>query len=521
MEQVAIFVIGVLAGLILLWIINQSRLSAEVARLRGEWEAKVSGLQERITAKESEVDELRKEKAAAGNSVTDLNERIRQESELKGRSLARATELEEVLKEARAERSRFEGIAKERSDKVTELEATKSSLETALKDLQETSEEKMKLLEDAKAKLTETFSALSSEVLKSNNQSFIDLAKSTLSQYQEAAKGDLEKRQLAIDHLVKPVQESLEKFGTKVGELELARATAYQDLNTQIKALQDTQVQLKGETSNLVRALSQPRVRGRWGEIQLRRVVEMAGMLDHCDFFEQVTADSGDGRLRPDMVVRLPGKKQIVIDAKTPLAAYLEAIETPDETIRQAKLTDHARQVRDHMGQLSKKSYWEQFQDVPEFVILFLPGEFFFSAALEKDPSLIETGVNQQVILATPTTLIALLKAISFGWRQEKLAENANQISELGKELYKRICDMSGHFQDIGSRLSKTVESYNKAVGSMESRVLVSARRFRDLETVSAEKEIEVLEPIDGIPRNFQSADFLPKAPAQVEPASK
>ena len=364
--------------------------------------------------------------------------------------------------------------------------------------------EKVALIEDSRRKLADSFAALSAEALARNNQAFLELAGATLAKTQETARGDLELRQQAIAEIVAPVRESLDKVDRKIQELEKARAGAYAGLTEQVRGLLETQSQLRNETGRLVTALRSPSARGRWGEIQLRRVVEMAGMLEHCDFHSQATLFGDDGRLRPDLLVQLPAGKTIVVDAKTPLDGYLQAIEATDEATRKLRLADHARQVRAHMVSLGRKSYWDQFDHAPEFAVLFLPGECFFSAALESDPSLIEFGVEQNIILATPTTLIALLRAVAYGWRQEKLAQNAAEISALGKDLFKRLSDMGTHFSRVGSGLERAVEAYNSAIGSLESRVMVSARRFADLKTAPLGVELPLLEPVEKTVRTLQ-----------------
>jgi DNA recombination protein RmuC len=375
-----------------------------------------------------------------------------------------------------------------------------AQLKAALEGERRAATERLASFNRATEELSEKFKALSRDALKDNNQSFLELARATLSQFQESAKGDLDSRQKAIDQIVKPLKESLEKVDGKIGEMEKARAGAYSELREQVKNLATSQSQLQAETGNLVNALRTPHVRGRWGEIQLRRVVELAGMLQYCDFVEQETVVTADGRIRPDVIVRLPGNRTIVIDAKVPFDAFYESISTKDEVIRGAKLRDHARLVRTHIGALSKKSYWESVQPTPEFVLLFLPGETFYSAALEIDPKLIEDGVGQGVIIATPTTLIALLKAVSYGWRQEQMAANAQEVSKLGKDLYDRLRTFTGYFSDIGRGLDRALDSYNKGVGSLEARVLVTARKFKERGAIAGE-EIETLEPIDKLAR--------------------
>jgi DNA recombination protein RmuC len=405
--------------------------------------------------------------------------------------------------------------------KTVKLKSEMDRLEGTMAAERKANEEKTALLNRMEEKLRETFQALSAEALKSNNQAFLHLAQSTLEKFQSEAKGDLELRQQAVENLVAPIGESLKKVDDQIREMESVRDRAYGDITNQVRSLITTQEKLQSETGNLVRALRTPTVRGQWGEIQLHRVVEMAGMLAYCDFVEQKTITGDTGRLRPDLIVKLAGGKSIVVDVKTPLQAYLEAAESTDEESRRQKLQEHARQVRSHMNQLSSKGYWEQFESSPEFVVMFLPGEAFFSASLEQDPALIESGVGQRVILASPTTLIALLKAVAYGWNQEKLARNAQEISTLGKELHDRLRLLGAHIDNVGKGLDRAVESYNKAVGSLESRVMVSARKFVELGAPVTD-EIAELNPIETTTRNL-TLDFddpeKVEAGAATEPA--
>jgi DNA recombination protein RmuC len=433
---------------------------------------------------------------------------------------SRAQELEAALRVATEERARLseralrletvETECQSLRAEIAELRAERARLQAEGEKDREAAAHKIQLLEQAEARLKDAFDSLSSSALERSTKNLLELAKATLERQQAEAKGELEKRQVAVESLVRPIRESLERFDGRLGELEKAREGAYQSLSQQVRSLLESEQRLLTETANLAKALGSPKVRGRWGEIQLRRVVELAGMLKHCDFTEQTTKETEEGRLRPDLVIRLPGGKSIVVDAKVPLNAYLEAIEAPDDRARQDRLRAHAGQVREHLSTLGRKSYWAQFQPAPEIVVLFLPAEQFFTAALEFDGTLIEKGVEEGVIVATPTTLIALLKAVAFGWRQESLAENAAAISELGKELYKRVADLGGHFGDLGGRLGKAVESYNKAVATLESRVLVTARKFRDLESSGAHGEIEAATPVESAPRQLQAPEVLP-----------
>ncbi len=394
---------------------------------------------------------------------------------------------------------------------VVDMTAENADLKSRLEAERTQSQKQIELLNEVRTSFSGNFKALFNDALQNNNRAFLDLANQAMERFQQGARGNLEARQKAVDQLIKPIAESLQKVDGKLGDIEKDRLVSYSELNTQLKGLVETHLPgIRNETANLVKALRQPTVRGRWGELQLKRVVEMAGMLDHCDFIEQDSRSDDEGRqLRPDLIVQLPGGKSIIIDAKAPVAAYLDAIEATEESAQQVQMARHAQQVRTHITALGRKGYWEQFAQSPDFVVMFMPGEAFFSAALQEDPSLIEYGVGTNVIPATPTTLIALLRAVAYGWRQEKLAQNAEEISNLGKDLYERVAKLGEHWSDVGDRLGKAVEAYNKSVSTLESRVLVSARRFRDLKASSEGREIDALDPIELSPRTVQAEELV------------
>lgn len=489
---------------LLTWLLLRSRIrtATQIARLEGE--SKIAELDAKLQASEKRGQELGTQLSATERELDAAQSALSAESARRAAAEEKNTRIPEL--QSLVERGNAELRALD--DQNTALQSRLAELGTRLEEEREQTQEKVAMLTTLEAKFSDAFRSLSAEALQLNNQSFLGLAKATLETFQQGAKTDLEQRQVAIDALIKPVKESLDKVDSKIQEMEKARQHTFGALSQQLLSLSDSQNVLRQETTNLVKALRSPVARGRWGEMQLRRVVEMAGMLQHCDFVEQVSTDTEEGRQRPDLIVKLPGGKNIVIDAKTPLAAYLDAIDREDDGERRVQLALHARHVRQHIDALSRKSYWQQFEPTPEFVVLFLPGESFFSAALMEDPALIETGSDQRVLLATPTTLLALLKAVAYGWRQENIALNAREISALGAELYKRVGDVAKHWSNLGGALGQAVSHYNKAVASMETRVLVTARKFKELDAVSADAEVTDVTPVETTPRPMQAPEL-------------
>ncbi len=464
MTAVAFIVLGVVIGAVVMWLVASSRLkwfySKQLADLQMSYSARVAEAEGKVKGAEAVNSELRQQVQQRDAEIIQLRKDLQNEGQM-----------------------RIEAI-------------------TSLKESQKSFEEQKTLTEAMKKEMTDTFNALSSAALKSSSEDFLRLASEHLGKVVSDTKGKLGEHQAAMDGMIKPLYETLRRYEEQIRVIEESRHKAYGSLEEQLRALASTHENLQKETSNLVSALRKPQVRGRWGEMQLRRVAELSGMSMHCDFSEQQSMDTERGRIRPDMVVHLPMGREIVVDSKVSLEAYLDAISAPTEDEKRARMDKHAQQVRAHMNKLASKEYWSQFKQSPEFVVLFIPGESFLSSALETDTSLIEDGVQKRVIIATPTTFIALLRAIAYGWRQEQITKNAQQISELGKELYERMRTLARYFDDLGTAMGRSMDAYNKIIGSMESRVLPSIRKFRELGATGAE-EIPVIGQIDRKPRSL------------------
>lgn len=463
MENITYIIIGVITGGGIAWFLARSKLqdihSKETAELRTEHSARLLELEGKARSAEAIVNELRQQIQNKDADLSMLRNDIQTEKQSKVEALTR-------------------------------LEASNENLDA-----------QRRLIEGMKGEMTNTFNALSSAALKSSSDEFLKLASENLSRIVSETRGRLGEHQAAMDGMIKPLNDALKRFDEQIRSIEENRNKAYGGLESQLKTLASTQELLHKETSNLVSALRKPEVRGRWGEVTLRRVAELSGMSEHCDFTEQLSVDTDKGRIRPDMIVHLPLDREIVVDSKVPLEAYLDAISVNTEDQRRDKMERHRQHIRTHMNKLASKEYWSQFDRSPEFVVLFIPGESFLGPALEMDSTLIEDGIQKGVIIATPTTFIALLRAIAYGWRQEQLTNNAKQISILGKELYERISVIAGHLDDLGSTIGRSVDTYNKVIGSLELRILPTVRKFKELGVTGGE-DIPTLEQVDRKPRN-------------------
>ncbi len=436
------------------------------------------------------------------------------------RSQSKLEQAEQRADAAESKSSSFEGTANElrrQNEKAaadfesirSQLANERSAKDIAVTELKETLkrlDEEKKLLEEARSKLTDVFKAAAGDTLNASTSEFLKLAKETFEKVMVEAKGDLGKNQEAMNGMVKPLSDSLQKFEEHLKSVEKDRQESYGKLSEQVKGLLVSEDKLKKETDNLVKALRRPEVRGRWGEMTLRRVVELAGMSEHCDFCEQVSTNTEEGRLRPDLIIKLPNERDIIVDSKVPLDAYLDANSAENEETRNSAMTRHAKQIRDHMVGLAKKEYWSTANS-PEFVVMFIPGDSFFGAAVDVDPTLIEDALEKHVVIATPATLIALVRAVAYGWRQEQITKHAKEISELGKQLYERMRTLTEYISDIGTGLEKANGAYNKAANSLESRVLPAARKFKDLGTTTGE-EIPFIQNIQGTPRQITSPEL-------------
>jgi DNA recombination protein RmuC len=414
------------------------------------------------------------------------------------------------LDDAQTAMASLEAQLRAATDAAAAAETSRAVAVSQLELVRRAEDEARARADEERALLAGTFADLSAQALAQNNEQFLALAGTKLSEARTAAQGDLSQREQAFAALLTPLRETLSRYERGLQEMELERKGAYAGLSERVAALHAGHEQLAKETRNLVTALRSPHTRGRWGEMTLRRAVEAAGMIEHCDFDEQATTTTPDGQFRPDMVVHLPGGGEVVVDSKVPLDAFLAFTEADDDAGRKAHLERHARQLRTHVEQLAKKEYWRQFERSPEFVVAFIPGESLLAAACEADPALQDHALSRRIVLATPNTLVASLRTIALSWQQDRMAENAREVRQLGAELYERLRTMTGHLQSLQRSLTSSVESYNKAVGSLESRVLVSARKFPGLGVVAAESsEIVELPPIEVTTRHLQALDLV------------
>jgi DNA recombination protein RmuC len=468
---------GAAVGAVLGWYAARAGSSRQFMRGMLEARTKIAALTEKNRNKSTDLTELKALLTHTRHEFQTANRQLMAATEARAEAEGRL----ERLNAAEAELKEKNSAAQELQATVSRLTARQAELETVIEKERAAATEKEALLKDIRTRMTETFTSISAGTLQESNRAFLDLAGTTLDKYLEAAKSDLAASGKSVEKVLQPMGQSLERYQSYLQQVERLREKAYGGLTQQVSNLMESQNLLHKETGNLVRALRLPQVRGRWGEMTLHRAAELSGMVNRCDFFEQKSAVTESGLLRPDMVIQLPGGRQIVVDAKVPLSAYLDSLEAQTDPETDQCLQRHARQLLDHIQKLAAKSYWKQFQPAPEFVVLFIPGENFFSAALTQSPELLEKAADKGIILATPSTLISLLKTVAYGWRQETASENAKAILELGTELYERLHLLVNHFHNLGREINRLTATYNQVVGSFERRVLTSARKFTTL----------------------------------------
>ncbi|MBN1932817.1 MAG: DNA recombination protein RmuC [Desulfobacterales bacterium] len=493
-EYTALFITGSATGFLVGWLIARSKFADRFSASMIENRSKIAGLCEIVRNKSTELNKLKMMIQRSEEEVKSLSQELFEISKERVAALSKLDQMSDLKNTIQEQKQEIANL----NTTISDLRRRQAKLETIIAKERIEVKEKLALLEDIRNNMADSYKAISASALRENNQSFLDLAKTTLARYLDGAKRDFDLQGKELKDIVQPIKEALLRYDDQVRAMELSREQAYGGLSEQLNSLIQTQFNLQKETGKLVRALHVPHVRGRWGEITLKRVAEISGMMNQCDFFEQQSTSTKDGLMRPDMLVYLPGDRQIIVDAKVPLTAYLEALEAETDKERQGLLLTHSKHVQTHIQKLAQKEYWSQFQPTPEFVVLFIPGENFFSAALMQNPQLIEEGVKKNIIIATPTTLISLLKTIAFGWRQETITENARVISELGRELYERLCSMATHMNRLGRDIERCTTSYNQAVGSLEHRVFTSARKFKELGIyLSEDKDLLFIEPAE------------------------
>ena len=499
-EMAVVVLLGALTGAIIGWLVAKYRADSRMARLEATSRVEIDAQRQALENKKREADSSKSGLDQAHREIRSLHQQLLETTRDKAAAQSKLEELDRLQNISRQQAAEIRSL----DGQVARLKSQQGKLLVILKKERLATQEKLDHIQELRRQMQDAFKSLSVEALRDNHQSFIDAASATFAQFVTSAQKELAVRHKAMENTVHPLKEALERYESHLRSLERHREKAYGGLKKQMDLVTDAHRKLRHETGQLVKALRKPHVRGRWGEMTLKRVVEASGMMNHCDFREQPCKQTGQGLLRPDMVIHLPHDRQIVVDAKVPLEAYLEATEAETDAERNARLADHLKQLQTHISQLSQKAYWKQFQPTPEFVIMFIPGENFFSAALMQRPQLIEEAAHKQIVLASPSTLITLLKSVAYGWHQTTAAENAQMIVERGRELYERFSQVTQHLSKLGKELGRSVSTYNLLIGSIERRLLTTVKKFDDLGVPADNiKPPPALKPISSRPREL------------------